>query len=290
MPCPALLLGIVLWVPASAWAASNAPFLWQVQGAKTTHYLAGSVHMLPQSAHPLPPGLDAAYAATRGLVLEADLDELGSPEFQTRLLAAARDERPGGLKARVGQKLYASLQARAASLGAPAPICDGFRAWFCAVTLEMLAMQMAGFSPELGIDQHYFARAREDGRPVLGLETAAEQGALFIDLDEKLSVAMLAATLDEMSAGSQDPAELLRLWQEADVPALEKMLRDLRQQHPAIHARMLTDRNRAWVPELLTLFAGAEPQLVIVGAAHLPGPDGLLVLLKARGLTVSPVQ
>lgn len=280
-----LLLGI-----SQAWAGSAAPFMWEVKGTKATHYLIGSVHMLPESAHPLPPGLDEAYAATRGLVLEADIDDLGSPEFQTRLLAAARDDRAGGLKSRIGDKLYATLQARAVAMGAPAPICDGFRAWFCAVTLELMAMQRAGFNPELGIDQHFFARARDDGRPVLGLETAEEQGELFIGLDEKQSVAMLASTLDEITSGSQDPLELLRLWRDADLPALEKILKELRQQHPLIHARMISDRNRAWVPDLLPLFAGAAPQMVIVGAAHLPGPDGLLALLKARGLSISPAQ
>lgn len=267
-----------------------APFLWQVQGPKAVHYLLGSVHMLPMSAHPLPEALDSAYAATRGLVLEADLADLGAPEFQGRLLGAARDDRPGGIKASIGDKLYKKLQLRAAALGAQAPMCDAFRAWFCSVTLDLLALQSAGFMSELGIDQHYYALAREEGRPVIGLETADEQAMLFIGLSEPMSVAMLAATLDELTSESQDPAELLRMWQADDVAELDKMLADLRKRYPAIYSRLLADRNRAWMSELAALLGEETPQLVIVGAAHLPGPDGLIALLKARGLKVQPVR
>lgn len=284
-----LALVVLLLASLAARAAGPAPFLWQVQGDKAVHYLLGSVHMLPPSAHPLPAALDEAYAATRGLVLEADLQELASPQFQGRLLGAALDDRPGGLKSSIGDKLYGRLQARAAELGAPGPICDAFQAWFCAVTLELLGLQAAGFTPELGIDQHYYSRALEDGRKVLGLEQAEEQVMLFIGLSEPMSVAMLAATLDELTADSRDPDELLRMWRAGDMAAMAKMLDELRTRYPKIYARLLADRNRAWIPQLLPLLAGETPQLVIVGAAHFPGPDGLLALLKAQGFKPRPV-
>ena len=67
-------------------------------------------------------------------------------------------------------------------MGVPAPVCDTFRAWFCALTLELFAMQHAGFSPAFGVDQYFYAKAREDGRPVQGLETALQQVALFIEM------------------------------------------------------------------------------------------------------------
>ena len=52
---------------------------------------------------------------------------------------------------------------------------------------------------------------------------------------------------------------------------------------------LLYNRNRAWTAKL----AGMMPEracLVCVGAGHLPGPQGLLQLLRDRGYTVDPVQ
>ena len=43
--------------PAKVAHSVPAPFLWEVHSGGTTHYLLGSVHLLPQAAHPLPAGL-----------------------------------------------------------------------------------------------------------------------------------------------------------------------------------------------------------------------------------------
>ena len=282
----ALLAGAAL---AAGPAPSPAPFLFEVKGERATHYLLGSVHLLPPTAMPPPPALDAAYAATRLLVVETDLDALATPELQARMLGAAREDRAGGLEAQVGKKLFGKLQARAKALGMPTPVCAELRAWFCALTLELYPLQQAQFAVTYGIDQRYFSLAREDGRAVVSLETPEFQVALFAQMPEALSKQMLAATLDEATSRSQDPEELLRVWRAGDLDALDDVVRDMRKRYPELYARILADRTRAWVAPLAERLTQDVPMLVVVGAAHLPGTDGLLALLKARGLEARPV-
>ena len=52
--------------------------------------------------------------------------------------------------------------------------------------------------------------------------------------------------------------------------------------------RLNVDRNRAWLPELRKRLDGAsqDDTLVVVGAMHLLGDDGLVAVLKAKGYTV----
>lgn len=288
-----LLLLAVLPVAAADTAAppppaEGAPFLWEVSGPKARHFLMGSVHLLPEAAQPLPAALEQAYDATREIAFEADLAELAGPELQNRMIGAAREDRPGGLKARIGKSLYARLQKRAAALGMPTPMCDEFRAWFCALTLELYPLQQAQFSGENGLDNYFYARARDDGRPIAGLESARFQVDLFVGMPDALSKQLLAATLDETTYSSQAPQELYRIWRTGDVATLERLMKDLRQRHPELHQLLLAGRNRAWVPALVERFRGDTPVLVVVGAAHLVGPDGLVALLKAQGLDVKP--
>ena len=52
---------------------------------------------------------------------------------------------------------------------------------------------------------------------------------------------------------------------------------------------LLYERNRAWVPKLVEMMP-ERACLVCVGAGHLPGPQGVLQLLRDRGYTVEPMQ
>ena len=268
--------------------ASPAPFLWQVDGPKAKHMLMGSVHLLPASAHPLPAALEAAYTETQALLMETDLNALSAPELQNRMLTSARDDRPGGLKTRIGAPLYARLQKRAEALGMPVPVCADLRGWFCALTLELYPLQQAQFSAEFGLDQYFYRRAQDDGRPIAGLETAAQQTELFTGINDALSKQMIQESLDDKTYTSQSPEELLRIWREGDLATLEKLMKEMKKRYPQLYERLLAARNRAWMAQLAETLNGETPTLVVVGAGHYAGPDGLLALLKAKGVEVKP--
>jgi uncharacterized protein YbaP (TraB family) len=55
---------------------------------------------------------------------------------------------------------------------------------------------------------------------------------------------------------------------------------------PGLEERLLTERNRDWVPHIERCVREREGCLVVVGAAHLVGHDSVVSLLQARGLTV----
>lgn len=52
---------------------------------------------------------------------------------------------------------------------------------------------------------------------------------------------------------------------------------------------MVHERNRAWLPALIT-YLNEGRSVVLVGAAHLPGPDGLISLLRSAGYSVEPIM
>ena len=53
-----------------------------------------------------------------------------------------------------------------------------------------------------------------------------------------------------------------------------------------MYERLLVNRNRNWLPRLDALLTRNGRAFVVVGAAHLVGPDGLLAMLKAKGYKV----
>lgn len=283
-----LIAGLLLCLSAASWAASDAPFLWEIQGAKAKHYLMGSVHLLPATTQPLPAALESAYAKAKGVAFESDLASLADPKSQLAMFNAAMA--PNGLRPLVSKETYERLQKTAGELGMPlANTCDPYKPWFCAMTLEIFAYQHAGFQSEYGLDQFFFSRALEDGKPIRWLEEPQAQIDLFATMSDKLGEQFLAATLDEQADESQTPEGLLRMWRNGDMGELEKMIRDMKARQPQAYARMLAERNRAWMPKLEKILASDNTQLIVVGAAHSAGPDGLLALLKAKGYDVRAI-
>ncbi len=282
-----LLSFFTVFTAARASADADAPFLWQVHGPKATHFLLGSVHLLPNEGDELPVGIEDAYDAAEGVVFETDIAAIEQPQVQVAMLAAARSQQ--GLKAEIGERMYAQLGRHAARIGMPVSACDPFRAWFCAMTLEVFSFRKAGFSGENGIDKQIYSWAREDGKSLRWFEQPAAHIGLFTGMSEAMSRDFLASSLDERLGGSSDdPAELLRAWKENDVDAIEKLDRQLKSAYPTVYDHLLATRNRNWMPTLKRLLDGGEPQLVVVGAAHLVGPDGLIAQLRARGYKVLP--
>ena len=53
---------------------------------------------------------------------------------------------------------------------------------------------------------------------------------------------------------------------------------------------MLSGRNAGWLANLRQRLDGRSPTMIVVGAAHLVGGDGLLQTLEADGYTPTPVE
>jgi uncharacterized protein YbaP (TraB family) len=281
-------IGLCLLLSAATTVhAAGAPFLWQIDGPRAKHYLLGSVHLLPESSKQLPAEISDAYDAADGLIFEADIDQLSAPETGLALLAAAKS--PKGLRSELDAATYAELGKKLAEASLPAQLCDTYRAWFCALSMEIAEYRKAGFSGDYGLDHQIYEAGKTDGKPLHALETVAQQVGLFVDMPAALSKQFLMSEL-AIGEGLESPAAVYRAWKNNDVEAFAANVADLKVRFPEVYARLLGNRNRAWLPRLKPWLDGDKPQLIVVGAAHLVGPEGLLAQLRARGYRVQPYQ
>jgi len=278
-----LATAAVLLVAVAAQAKS---FAWKVTGKSGVVYLVGSVHLLSNDFYPLQPALEAAYKDSDLLVEEVDMAELTDPSAQLALLGKAMLPSATPLDKVISAETYAMLAKRAESLGLPLEPFKMLKPWMVALTLVQMEWQQAGFDPQLGLDKHFYDQAKADGKATQGLETAEYQisrlDGLTMDQQERL----LAESLKELDDEKANMAKLVGAWRSGDSATVEKIvLADLKTE-PVLYQRLLVERNRNWLPKIEALFARPGRAFVVVGAAHLVGPDGLLQMLKARGCTV----
>jgi uncharacterized protein YbaP (TraB family) len=280
-----IALALALVAPVRAQQPARN-FIWKVTSQQHAIYLVGSIHLLTKDFYPLSPALDGAFKDSDLLVEEANLDDLLSPLSQALLLQ--RGLLPGGqtIDKVIAPATYALVTARVAALGIPIEPLKRFKPWMLAMTLEEFEWEKAGFDAMLGLDRHFHDRAKVDGKLIQGLETVEFQISLFDQLGADDQDRMLTDTLKNADSERANVLKLTGAWKVGDVATVEQIALDDVKSDPAMYQRLLVGRNRAWMPKLEALFARPGPAFVVVGAAHLVGPDGLLAMLKARGYQI----
>jgi uncharacterized protein YbaP (TraB family) len=280
---------LALLLPAWAAADGGHHTLWAVHGRHNTVYLLGSVHVLKPEDSALPPEAQAAYQHAQTLVLEVAVDRGFDPDA-LRAAMLAQGTLPAGqsLREAVGAALYAQLGERSRTLGVDAVWLDRLRPWLVALLLQQAELAHAGYAAEAGVDLQLASQAQADHKTVLGLETLEEQFGLFAQLTDAQQRAFLAQTLTELDDLATEAGGIVDAWRAGDTRGLEAALRKSRAESPELFRVLTTDRNRRWLPRILELLQRDQDCLVIVGALHLVGREGLVALLEQRGF--HPVQ
>ena len=286
-----VVLAIAALAPAAdAQPAASVPgthFVWKVaRDEKTIAWLVGSVHVLTQEAYPLPAVFERAFAESRTLVEEVDLGAASDPGAVLPLAAKAMFTDGRTLSSLLDRETAALVEKQAAGAGLPMLVVDRMKPWLAAMTLAVPALQRAGYDPAFGLDRHFYERAKAATRPVRGLETAASQLSALDGLPMVVQIDMLKAVLSDIDTQVNAVADLVRAWRGGDVRALERLLLDEFRESPEVYQRLLVERNRAWVPQIAGCASEAAPCLVVVGGAHLVGPDSVVAMLQQLGFSV----
>jgi uncharacterized protein YbaP (TraB family) len=283
-PLRAGAIAVALLVVATA--AQAKTFAWKATGKDGVVYLVGSVHLLSKDFYPLNSAIEAAYKDVDLLVEEVDMAEMLDPTAQMGFLTRGMLPSATPLDKVIAPSTYALVTKRANDLGLPVEPFKLLKPWLVALMLVQVEWQKAGFDPELGLDKHFYDQAKAEGKTTQGLETAAYQISRLDDMTMEQQEHLLAESLKDLDAEKANMARLVDSWRAGDAPGVERIVLSELKQEPLLYQRLLVERNRNWMPKIEALFARPRHALVVVGAAHLVGPDGLIAMLRAKGYTV----
>jgi hypothetical protein len=283
---PAFFFLLPLAAQDNGGAATNRHSLWKVEGKSNAVYLLGSVHLLKAENFPLPAPIESAYSNAQVVVFETDVEKLEDPAVQIKMMSKAQLPPGETLKGRLSAGTYAAFASHAKENGLPPELLDTLKPSMAAMMIEVLEISKMGADPEKGLDKYFDGRARKEGKQVIGLEPVDFQIDLVTSFSKEEEEMMMKTTLEDLDKGKQEFGDIIKAWQTGDSAAIEKLLNESLKEAPALCKRMLTDRNKNWVPKIEELLRGDKNALVIVGAAHLVGDEGVVKLLEKKGLKV----
>lgn len=265
--------------------AQERSFLWKVSQGENSIYLLGSIHYLRKEHFPLRPSILDALDQSKRLVLEIDLDSLSPATTQRVTLEKALYGDGTTLAQNIDPDTYRLAAERASQLGLDIKVLSPMKPWFVALTMTAFKLRQLGLDAALGVDRQLAERAKRSGKPINGLETFEFQLDIFDRLSKREQEMMLRETVAELERLDHNIARIVQAWLDGDGAALEKLMLAGMREYPDLYQRLIVERNRRWLPEIEKIIA-AGGAMVVVGAGHLVGQDGVIELLKSRGYTL----
>lgn len=274
-------------LPAWAWCQTPAQgLLWMVygNGLVQASYVVGTVHSRDARAYGQAAGL---LQLVEGLDAVAGELDLTADQATSRMMAEAimlpqgqrlQDFYPGKKYDRVQKALQKGM-------GPMAMAADRIKPFFLIAFLGEAAMRA---DSAMVLDQYLQVKAKQMGKEVLGVETAGEQLAAV----DQLPLQEQANMLYDVVRNKADQRQMDRLLNAYAAGDLDRMAKLVAKggMSDRMGEKLLLARNAVMAHRTDSLMQGGRTFLFALGAAHLPGPKGVLAQLRERGYRVEAVE
>jgi hypothetical protein len=255
-------------------------------------YLLGTVHLTDDRVKRLPIAAEVAFTKAEHVAVETFYD---SEEDIQKVLEAMPPEAVSSIEDRLSQHLSKEEFGRLVRLAAAAEIAreevDQLRPWVAEMLVREPNCESRRIEQgELVLDAWLAGRALRRGMPLRKLETVTEQFETLASIPYDQQLAMLRYALsDRPSRGVDETETMIGLYLRRQIPAADALTRMLAPDSASAQSYLsaywgdlINRRNHRFV-------ANARPMLdkgrvfIAIGAAHLPGPEGVVALLRAAG-------
>ena len=263
--------------------------LWKVESPTNTVYLLGSLHMLKPGHYPLAKAMEDAFADSRHLVTETNMDDLETPGIRDKIMAKAIYMDGSTLKSSLSPKAYETAEkalGELQSVGLSLKILNGFEPWFVAISIVGLKLHQLGFDPANGVDRYFFNKAKTAAMALHALETNDFQINLLSSMSKINQELMLLQTLRDLEITEELFVDIYEAWEVGDTARLNQLLTESFKEYPAVYDTLIIARNQNWLPQIEIYLEQDENYLVVVGAGHLVGGQSVVRMLQVKGYSV----
>ena len=286
--CELVRMDDVLITPAAELKAKTKHyplFLWRFTSNTSTIYIAGSLHLLKQGLYPLPAPYEQAFKLSNKLVLEVNTDNLSPREIYAKTQAAARLTKQRYLRESFNAQDYSRLAQTTALYGVPLQELQAYKPAMIYTQLSLMGFIALGYDPNLGVEEHFSKnKAPED---ILQLESLELQLGFLFAQPMKTQIAVLMDTVEQFDEIETVASDLVQAWANGDDATMAKLIANQNGTSELLKdfsKQLLDQRNEGMSKKIAGYLNTEESYFVLVGAAHLAGPNSIIKLLEKTGL------
>ena len=284
----------------------NAQILYKITGkdAKNASYIIGTYHLADASFTEKIPGLQTALAETEQVYGEVNMENMMQPASIQKMTAAMMLPEGQTLKTVLTPEQFGKVSAFAKELMGVGLDNDMVFSQLGKMSPKALATQFTlllfiknsatPFNPANGLDNFFQMQAKQNNKPISGLETIDFQiETLYKSTPIERQVEELICLVDNKEYNLMMVQEISKAFYAQDLQAIEKAadekLNNSCDSTPEEEETLIYGRNDNWM-KLMPAIMAEKPTFFAVGALHLVGERGMLTQLQKAGYTVTPCK
>ncbi|MBS4063946.1 MAG: TraB/GumN family protein [Chitinophagaceae bacterium] len=279
-----LIIFLFLSTGFLAKAQQQNSLFWEISGngLQKPAYVFGTIHMICKEDFFMPDVVVEKFKASDKVFLEMDMDDAA---MQMKLMKLAMLPSGQSLKKIFGDDYQLVDSFFKANSQFPLVMFNGFKPM---MVMSLMYLEMLPCDNHESYEQSFIGLAREEKKDIQGLESMEDQMKIFDDIPDSVEAKNIVTMIREFEKQKQQFAEMVKVYKSQN---LTKLIESIEGSPDLMNAEeaLLTKRNNNWIP-VMEKNMKEGGCFFAVGAAHLPGKNGVLELLKKAGYTVKAVK
>ncbi len=259
--------------------------LWEISGngLKKPSYMFGTFHILCKDDIKFSNNLQTALKESNEVYFEMDLDDpkntLGGMFFMNMKNKTLKDLYTPAELEKVSKFFKDSLKMNLSFFNKMKPM----------MLEAMLYPRMMPCKTPSGVEMELMTIAKKEKKEIKGFETIEFQSSVFDSIPYEVQAKALLKDIDSTEKYKVYFNKMVNIYKNQETGKLAQLMADTTFSGGENDDVLLKNRNENWVKQLKTILK--ESNIFMgVGAAHLFGKDGLIVLLRKEGYSVKAIE
>lgn len=266
--------------------------LWKITGKGVTKpsYIYGTIHMIPSNEYFLPQGTLTAIDQCEKMIFEIDMADMSDMSSLMGIMDKIFMNNDVTLKTLLTSEEYKLVEDKFSSLGLPMFMLDKIKPMF------LSAMTYGDMSPTSiqdgsikSYEMEFYDMAKQRKMDTGGLETIEFQLSVFDSIPYPVQAKMLVESLKSTDSEDDEFQKMIALYKGQRINEMIEMIGSDESGLSGYEDILVKKRNEMWIDQIISN-AREKQVFFAVGAGHLAGKNGVIRLLREKGMKLTPIK
>ncbi len=259
---------------------------WKIYGneLKDTSFLYGTMHTKDERAFNFKEEVLVAFDKASIYAMELNIDSINQTELINELIM----DSTSSLKSLLSNKNYRLAENYFKdSIGISLFFFDKIAPIY---TTQLVTANDLGAQKEEAMDLYFHEKAKDQKKKIVGLETAAEQINAFNSIPYNIQAKELIKAVKAAYKGENELDNIIAIYIEEDLDELLQLstTNSSNKKYSTIINDIFIDKRNKKMAKRAEALILENCVFIAIGAAHLPGENGVIELLRKKGYLVEP--